>query len=495
MSFFKGKIVLSRCLKKSLLLLSFASLTLISQSSIAISQLPDIGTAGISAMTIEQEMQYGAAFMRLARANLPMVDDPVLNEYINDLGTRLVSQADNVRFPFTFFLVKDNSINAAAFLGGKVKVHTGLFLYADNESELAGVLAHEISHVTQRHIARYMEDQSKTTPLSIAGLVGSIALAIVNPTVGMAAMSATMGMTMQSAINFTRENEYEADRIGINLMANAGFNPSGMATFFEKLAAENRYATTVPEMLMSHPVTEKRIAEARNRANNWKKKPVVSSDDFYLAKARIQTLYSNESAESVLTRVNQNLPKLQPGSQEWYAAEYAKALALMKQNHHDEAAKLIQLLIAKKPNELFFQDSFTDLQIDMKQYQEAIQRLKPFIEIMPNNPVVVFNLANAYLKSNQPDAAIQILDPFSRNNEESTIVWQLLAEAYQQKNDLPGYYQAQAEYLALLGNYDQAMDHLRMARANTADTLNQARIDAIVAVWESQKKLDMSLRR
>ena len=350
-------------------------------------------------MTIEQEMQYGAAFMRLARANLPMIDDPILDEYINDLGTKLVSQADNVRFPFTFFLVKDNSINAAAFLGGKVKVHTGLFLYAENESELAGVLAHEISHVTQRHIARYMEDQSKTTPLSIAGLVGSIALAIVNPTIGIAAMSATMGMTMQSAINFTRENEYEADRIGINLMANAGFNPSGMATFFEKLAAETRYATSAPEMLMSHPVTEKRIAEARNRANNWKKKPVVSSDEFYLAKARIQTLYSDESAESVLTRVDQSLPKLRTGSQEWYAAEYAKALALMKQNNNDEAAKLIKQLIAKKPNELFFQDSFTDLQIDMKQYQEAIQRLKPFIAIMPNNPVIVFNLANVYLKS------------------------------------------------------------------------------------------------
>lgn len=488
--------MLYRCFRKSLFTVSISLCSLIPfYAAHATSQLPDIGTAGVSALTIEQEIQYGNAFMRLARANLPTIDDPVLDEYINDLGIRLVSQADNVRFPFTFFLIKDDSINAAAFLGGKVKVHTGLFLHAENESELAGVLAHEISHVTQRHIARYMEDQSKTTPLSIAGLVGSIALAIVNPTAGIAAMSATMGMTMQSAINFTRENEYEADRIGIKLMANAGFNPTGMATFFEKLAADNRYATTVPEMLMSHPVTEKRIAEARNRASTWKKTNVRSSLDFYLAKARIETLYSSETPESILTRVSQKLPTLAPNSQEWFAAQYAKVLVLMKQNHDEDAEKLLNQLIGKMPNDLFFQDSLTDLQIDMKDYDSAIKRLEPRAQIMPNNPVIVFNLANAYLKANKADAAIQILDPYSRNNQDSTIVWQLLSEAYQQKNDLPGYYQSQAEYLALLGNFEQATDHLRMARANTGDDLNQARIDARIAELEELKKLDMSLKR
>ena len=153
--------MLYHCLKKSLLCLGTACCLIFSTISPAESQLPDIGTAGVSALSVEQEVLYGKAFMRFARASLPMIDDPVLNEYINDLGLRLVSQANSVRFPFTFFLVKDDSINAAAFLGGRVKIHSGLFLHAENESELAGVLAHEISHVTQRHIARYMEDQAK----------------------------------------------------------------------------------------------------------------------------------------------------------------------------------------------------------------------------------------------------------------------------------------------------------------------------------------------
>ncbi|WP_375781621.1 M48 family metalloprotease, partial [Aeromonas enteropelogenes] len=155
-------------------------------------QLPDIGTAGVSALPIEQEVRYGNAFMRFARAGLPIIDDPVLNQYIDDLGQRLLSNADGVRFPFTFFLINDPSINAAAFLGGRVKVHTGLFLYADNESELASVLAHEITHVTQRHIARYMEAQASSSAMTLAGLVGSIALAVINPTAGIAALQTTL---------------------------------------------------------------------------------------------------------------------------------------------------------------------------------------------------------------------------------------------------------------------------------------------------------------
>ncbi|MGL5481000.1 MAG: M48 family metallopeptidase, partial [Aeromonas veronii] len=226
-------------------------------------QLPDIGTAGVAALPIEQEVRYGNAFMRFARAGLPIIDDPVLSQYIDDLGQRLLTNADGVRFPFTFFLINDPSINAAAFLGGRVKVHTGLFLYADSESELASVLAHEITHVTQRHIARYMEAQASSSAVTLAGLVGSIALAVINPTAGIAALQTTLGLSMQSAINYTRDNEYEADRIGMKTLYDAGFDPMGMANFFQKLAAEYRYASKPPEMLLTHPLPETRISEAR----------------------------------------------------------------------------------------------------------------------------------------------------------------------------------------------------------------------------------------
>lgn len=490
-----GHVVFYRYLKKSLLCLGTACYLIMSSFIHAESQLPDIGTAGVSALSVEQEILYGKAFMRFARASLPIIDDPVLDEYINDLGMRLVSQANNVRFPFTFFLIKDDSINAAAFLGGRIKVHSGLFLHAETESELAGVLAHEISHVTQRHIARYMEDQAKTAPLSIAGLVGSIALAMINPTAGVAAINTTVGLTAQNSINFTRENEYEADRIGIALLANAGYEPSGMMTFFQKLAAESRYASNAPEMLMTHPLTDNRIAEARNRAAAYPVRHRNSSLDFYLAKARIQAMYSNQNPDSQLAMFEQNSKQSDKYSASWLAAEYGKALALMQSNRTAEAGEILSLLVKQQPDNLFFQDSLTDQQIAAQQYNAAITRLEQHYQRMPENPVIIMNLANAYLKANQPDAAIRILDQYTRNNPESSVAWQLLAAAYEQNVNQTGYHQAQAEFLALRGEIDQATDQLHMARANTADSLSQARIDARIAELEEQKKVDNSLKR
>lgn len=484
-----------RCVKSLFLCLLTAFFISTPPLTFADNTLPDIGTAGVSALSIDQEIAYGGAFMRMARAGLPIVDDPVLNEYINDLGSRLVNQAENVRFPFTFFFVKDDSINAAAFLGGKVKVHTGLLLYTENENELAGVLAHEISHVTQRHIARYMEDNSKSTPLSIAGLVGSIALAMVNPTAGIAALNATVGLTIQNSINFTRENEYEADRIGIGLLYRAGFDPNGMVSFFQKLNEQSRYATSVPEMLLTHPLTEKRIAEAKNRANSFHVRKVASSLDFYLAKSRIEVLYSPLTAESRLAFYQEQLGKLKPKSNAWLAADYGKALALMNLHREAEALPVMNELLKIQPDNLFFNDSLTDLQISMKAYDAAIHRLTTMQKESSDNPVVIMNLANAYLKADQPEKTIQVLDEFTRNNKESTTAWELISEAYQRTNNLPGYYQAQAEYNALLDKFEQAKEQLHMARANTSDAYSQARIDARIAELESLKKVEDTMRR
>ena len=484
-----------RCIQSIFTCLLTAFLTISPSISKADNSLPDIGTAGVAALSIDQEISYGNAFMRMARAGLPIVDDPVLNEYLNDLGSRLVNQAENVRFPFTFFFIKDDSINAAAFLGGKVKVHTGLMLYTENESELAGVLAHEISHVTQRHIARYMEDNSKSTPLSIAGLVGSIALAMVNPTAGIAALNATVGLTIQNSINFTRENEYEADRIGIGVLYRAGFDPNGMVTFFQKLGEQSRYASSVPEMLLTHPLTEKRISEARNRANSFHVRNVSSSLDFYLAKSRIEVLYSPMTSESRLAFYQDQLSKQKAKSNQWLALMYGKALALMNLHRESEALPVMAELIKLKPQDLFFNDSMTDLQISMKDYDSAIHRLAAIQKSNGDNPVIILNLANVYLKAEQPEKTIQLLDGYTRNNQESTTAWELISEAYQKTNNLPGYYQAQAEYNSLLDKFEQAKDELHMARANTSDAYSQARIDARIAELEEMKKVEDGMKR
>jgi len=340
-----------------------------------------------------------------------------------------------------------------------------------------------------------MEDQAKSAPLSIAGLVGSIALAMLNPTAGAAAINTTMGLTVQNSINFTRDNEYEADRIGMALLYNAGFEPTGMMTFFQKLAAENRYSSKLPEMLLTHPITENRIAEARNRASSYRIRHLESSLDFLLAKVRIQAMYSNQSADGLLTFFEQQAGKNSENSAPWLAAQYGKALSLLQLNKIPEAGEVLTQLSKRKPDNLFFQDSLTDQEIAAQQFNAAISRLEQRNQSMPDNPVIIMNLANVYLKANKADASIRLLDQYTRNNPESSVAWQLLAEGYEQTANQAGFHQAQAEYLALRGEIDQATDQLHMARANTADNLSQARIDARIAELEEQKKVDNSLKR
>ena len=455
------------------------------------SQLPDIGTAGVSALSIDREILYGNAFMRIARAQLPIIDDPVLNEYLDDLGQRLLSRASDVRFPFTFFLVKDDTINAAAFLGGKVKVHSGLFLNAATESELASVLAHEISHVTQRHIARYMEAQTRQTPVTIAGIVGSVALAILNPTVGIAALQTTMGLQVQSAINYTRDNEYEADRIGMKLLYDAGFEPMGMATFFQKLAANYRYATKPPEMLLTHPLPETRIAEARSRAANFPRQSPHNEADFLFAKARIQVRFSQETPDGMLSYFEHQISRT--GKQNHLL--YGKALALLALNRTQDAAVIINDLARRFPDDLFILDTQTDIDMANQRYAQAIERLENQQARLPDNGVVIFNLASCYMQQNQLSKAAKLLDLYVRNHPESDLGWRTLVDVYQQAGDETNLHLAYAESKALSGDYMRAMDELNLARATSSDKLALARIDARLVQLEEAKRLDESLRQ
>ncbi|MGL5225286.1 MAG: beta-barrel assembly-enhancing protease, partial [Aeromonas sp.] len=439
-------------------------------------QLPDIGTAGVSALSIEQEIRYGNAFMRFARAGLPIIDDPVLNQYIDNLGQRLLTNADGVRFPFTFFLIWDPSINAAAFLGGRVKVHTGLFLYADSESELASVLAHEITHVTQRHIARYMEGQANSSAVTLAGLVGSIALAVINPTAGIAALQTTLGLSMQSAINYTRDNEYEADRIGMKTLYDAGFDPMGMADFFQKLAAEYRYATKPPEMLLTHPLPETRISEARARAGSYGQRNLPPSLDFWLAKVRIQVRFGTDSPQGLLSYFNTQIQKGDYPLKD--AAIYGKALALIQLKRTDEADPLMQQLATRHPEDLFIVDGQTDIDLAKGRSALAIARLEQIRSRMPDNEVVVINLGNAYLESGQYQKSIALLDPYARQHEENNLAWTLLADAYRKAGRMTELHMARAELLVLRGDYQGAMDELVVARGTTRNKLILARLEA-----------------
>ncbi|MEQ9880561.1 M48 family metallopeptidase [Pectobacterium aroidearum] len=438
-------------------------------------RLPDIGTTAGGTLSINQELAMGDFYVRQLRAGAPLINDPLLSNYINQLGNRLVKQADSVRTPFHFYLIRNDDINAFAFFGGNVVLHSALFRYADSESELASVLAHEISHVTQRHLARSMESQQRSAPLTWVGALGSILLAMANPQLGMAALSGTLAGAQQGMITFTQANEQEADRIGIQVLQRAGFDPQAMPNFLQKLADQSRYASRPPEMLLTHPLPESRLSDARNRANQMRSTPVQSSQDFLFAKIRTFGMYG--SPDRPLN--NDLLEQWEKGNvREQLAAKYGRAIQFYQAKKYDEARNVLQPLLSSAPENPWFLDMMTDIDLGQNRAAQAISRLQNAPGAQAN-PVLQLNLANAYVEGKQPSAASKILYRYTYAHPDDSNGWDLLAQAAAAQGQRAEELAARAESLALSGQLDQAIRLLSNASSLVKlGSLEQARYDA-----------------
>lgn len=437
--------------------------------------LPDIGTTAGGTLSINQELQMGDFYVRQLRASAPLINDPLLNQYINQLGMRLVSHANSVRTPFHFYLIRNDEINAFAFFGGNVVLHSALFRTSDNESQLASVLAHEISHVTQRHLARAMEEQQRNAPLTWVGALGSILLAMANPQAGMAGLAGTLAGTQQGVISFTQNNEQEADRIGIQVLQRAGFDPQAMPNFLQKLADQSRFAFKPPEILLTHPLPDSRLADARNRASQMRSVVVQSSQDYYMAKARALGMYAtgqNQLSEDLLEEWSKGNARQQQ------AAQYGRALLFLEAKSFANAKKIIEPLLAKDAGNVWYLDLLTDIDIGLNQPQSAVKRLSAQ-KASRSDPVLQLNLANALLENKQPAEASRILNRYTWAHPDDTNGWDLLAQASAAQNRRDEELSARAEGLALTGQLDQAITTLSSASAQVKlGSLTQARYDA-----------------
>lgn len=474
---------------KPLLVLLSCFLLFFSNIANSTNSLPDIGTVGAGALTIEKEKEYGWAFRLMANQGLPIIHDPVLENYINELGQNLVAHADSVKLPFDFFLIEDSEINAAAFLGGNVKIHTGLFLYAKNESELASVIAHEISHITQRHLARMLEQQSFSNPATLASLAGSILISLVSPAAGVAALSTTMAINMQSQINYTRLHEYEADRLGISTLVEAGYDPYGMADFFGRLADKFKYASLPPQMLLTHPLTETRIAEARLRASQFAEKNIKNSLSYQLSRARITVRYNKISADAAINLYQDQLKNNKYQIRE--AALYGLALAYFKKEDYSKAHEIVQQLINKQPDNLFFIDLLTDTSLALKKNDSVIKLLLQHYNKSPENAVYTLNLVHALQVNKQYTQAEKILELFIRSHPENVLAQQLAIELYQKMNNRAKEHASKAHYLALQGRFREASQEMGSALAYADNKLDQARYSAKIEIY---KKDDLRLQ-
>jgi predicted Zn-dependent protease len=448
-------------------------------------KLPDIGISGYSVLSTDKELQIGQAMMRQLRGSQPLIQDPVLIEYINHLGNTLVKNAQGVNYAFEFFVINNNELNAFAFFGGHVGIHSGLITTADTESELASVIAHEISHVTQRHLARRLEAQSQTQGLTMAAMLSSVLITLVNPTVGMAALTASMAASQQASINYTRGNEKEADRVGIALLANSNFDPQGTASFFAKMSAKYRYSSKPPAMLLTHPLPESRITDARQRALNYPARPLPPSLDFELSKARIKARYQGDN-KSNISYFNKKLTNNRYIIKE--AALYGLALSYFENKQTVKALTILESLRANDKNNLFYVDAITDVYLANNQATKAIEMLEQLNLFMPNNQVVSLNYANALLSVKKYDLAAQILQDFLLVNPGNFIAYDFLTTLYRAQGKTGLMHMSKAEVLALLGGYSKAVDELQTSYGFLEEQpLMQKRVKARILQFQEQE--------
>jgi len=450
--------------------------------------LPEMGSVSDSILTPRQEKQLGRAFMRYVRATQKVIDDPLLDDYINTLGRKLVHNSEARGREFTFFLVDDPQINAYAGPGGYIGVYTGLVLTTQSENELAAVLAHEITHVVQKHLLRAFSDNQDLSLVQGAALLAAILVgALAGGDAGLAAAIGTQAAIQQHQINFTRQNEKEADRIGIDIMQQAGFDPRAMPTFFARMGRANRaYGTKLPEFLRTHPVTNSRIADSLGRAEAYPYRQKEDSLRYLLARAAIREMNFQDPQDAILhfrTALKEGRYRSRS------AARYGLARAFYHAQRYDRAAKEIAPLLREHPETLEFIITASLIDVERGKRREALSRLERAKARFPFSLPLRLILAELYLRTGKPRKAYDDLQKLAGTHGENTRIYRLLARAAADMGHMAESHQYLATLYYLMGGLEAARLQLQIAlRQPELDDYERARIESQLEKVEDELK-------
>jgi len=454
-------------------------------------ELPDMGASAETILSRSEEEEYAKALVRQMRAYEVLDEDPLINAYFQDMGYRLASHSDRPDKAFTFVVLDQPIVNAFAAPGGVIALYSGLILAADNQNEVAGVLAHEIAHITQLHLYRALENQkAMTIPIALAML----GMVLAGGGSGEAIQGALIGgqaAAQQAQINFTRQNEYEADRIGIGTLSRAGYDPSGMAAFFEKMGRITRsMGEGPPEFLRTHPVTVSRIAEAENRAQNMP--PAKPSDglDFYIVQARLRAL-TEKSPDKALEWFRARAERADINEAESDALLYGQAIALQSRGDVDEARKLLQNLMDRDQN-VAYELQMADLDLQSGDQKAAIQRLADLYHNFPGNHAISIQYATALLHDRDPEkaeTAAVVLKQQLLSHSDDPQLYELYARSSNIAGDDVRAKEAIAETYYLRGSvHEAAMQLQELAGRDDLDYYQRARITARI----NQMRLELA---
>ena len=503
----------------------------------ALEKLPDIGSSAGELLTPARQAEYGAMMLRELRNYGYLLDDPLVNDWLQTMGTRLGSNSDQPRQPYTFFVMKDRQINAFATLGGYIGVNAGLVLTAEREDEVAAVLSHEIAHVTQQHVLRGVERaQRDQIPILLGMLAAVVAAQASNSTSSgnatMAAISSGMGLMQQRQINYTRSNESEADRLGIRTLSRSGYDVDAMAGFFERMSAAmrgNEGGYSVPEFLRTHPVNITRISEAKARAEQMKKDTVLlttstpsgerkervnpadpglaepllrgnnpllpssvlrvpvgqlargASGDFEWARERLRVLSADSTAE--LEREYADMAKRQKDGLN-DAQRYGQALAVMRggRSGATQARQTLASLLQTRPDNLWLALGLGEAESRAGLGAQANTRFEQLLREHPNSRPVALTYAEILNEQGTREAgqrAQAMLRPLLSQSGNDPVFQQRYARASELAGDSVRASEAYAEAAFLSGRPEQSLMQLQALKRNPAlDYVGRARVDA-----------------
>jgi predicted Zn-dependent protease len=506
------------------------------------SNLPDIGSSAGELLTPRQQEQYGAMMLAQLRHYDYLLEDPLIDSWLDTLGTRLAANSDRPRQPFTFFMLRERQINAFATLGGYVGVNSGLVLAAEREDEVAGVLSHEIAHVTQQHVLRGAERAQRDQLPILLAMLGAIVAAQAaggnsDDDAAQAAMASAMGLMQQRQIDYTRSNESEADRLGIQTLARSNYDPEAMADFFATLQARSRsnganYWGESPDWLMTHPVTITRITEAKERAAKLKRdkggiaevcvrdpdgppqcrtdstaKPQYSLDGsnnpllppnldvgaqlnsaaqsggtgrFEFARERLRVLSADSPGDAL-----REYERLAGGKKFTDAQRYGQALARLRGNQAGVAATTLAELLVEHPGDMWLNLAMGQAEARSGKAAAATARFETMLRQTPNNRAVVLTYADVLSERNTVEAgkrAQAVLRPLLGSSGNDAIFQSTFARACEIAGDPIRAGEAYAEAAYLNGRPEQALVQLNtLKRRGDLDYYARARIESRIA--------------
>ncbi len=503
-------------MRRLILLTAAVTLALASVCAPAQDSLPDIGSSAGELLTPAQQQEYGGMMLAQLRHYDYILEDPLIDSWLDALGARLGASSDRPTQAFTFFMLRERQINAFATLGGYIGVNAGLVLAADREDEVAGVLAHEISHVTQQHVLRGAERAQRDQLPILLGMLGAIVAAQAaggssSSEATQAAIMSAMGLAQQRQINYTRSNEHEADRIGLQTLARAGYDPGAMAEFFTVMQARSRAnaagAYDIPDYLMTHPVTTTRISEAKERAARLAsggtgfRPGAIATDNpllpsglmvpasagagggtgyYELARERLRVLSADSPAAAV-----REYEQIAGGGALDQAQQYGLAIARLRAGQGAAAAKQLRTLLDERPDDLWVQLGLAEAESRSGQRAAADARFEALLQRLPRNRVVVLTYAATLLERNDVPSgqrAQAVLRPLAGQSSDDPEFQRSFARASEIAGEPIRAGEAYAEAAFLSGRAEQALVQLNVLKKRPeVDYYARARIEARIA--------------